>query len=105
MLSALKELFDAFLAPPGQSAQERDQALRLATAVLLVDVMRADQAIDAAERNTVLTILREQCSLADADMTRLVNLAELTARNASDHHQFTSRINDSFTHPQKNTDG
>ena len=101
MLSALKELFDTFLTPPGQSTQERDQALRLATAVLLVDVMRADQAIGAAERNTVWTILREQFALADAEVSRLVELAELTAKNASDYHQFTSRINDSFTHPQK----
>ena len=37
MLSALKEIFDTFLSPPGESAQERDASLKLATAVLLVD--------------------------------------------------------------------
>ena len=32
---------------------------------------------------------------------RLMEVAELTAKSASDYFQFTSRINDSFAHPQK----
>ena len=101
MLTALKELFDTFLTPPGPSMQERDHALKLATAVLLVEVMRADSTIGAAERNAVVGTLREKFALADDELARLMELAELTAKSASDYHEFTSRINDSFAHAQK----
>lgn len=101
MLSALKELFDTFLSPPGASSLERDDSLKRATAVLLVNVLRADQANDPAERNMVRKILRGKFSLSDDEVTRLMELAESTAKSASDYYQFTSRINDSFTHPEK----
>ena len=101
MLRTLKELFDSFTMPPEAAPQARDHALKLATAVLLVEVMRADPAIHADERGTVLATLREKFGLAEGELARLVEMAEQTARGASDYHQFTSRINDRFTHPQK----
>lgn len=100
MLRTLKDLFDSFTAPAEESPEVRDHALKLATAVLLVEVMRADPANDAAERKTVITTLRQKFALTDDELARLMELAELTARSASDYQQFTSRINDS-THPQK----
>lgn len=101
MLRTLKDLFDAFTGPAGESPQARDHALKLATAVLLVEVMRADPASHAEERLAVLATLREKFALPDDELARLVELAEQAARNASDYHQFTTRINDSLSHPEK----
>lgn len=101
MLKTLKDLIDSFTASGEESPQHRHNALQLATAVLLVDVMRADPAMDAAERQAVMATLREKFSLADDELARLVELAETTAKGATDYHQFTSRINNSFAHPQK----
>ena len=101
MLRTLKDLFDSLTASAEESPEVRQHALHLATAVLLVEVMRADPAMDAAERKAVVATLREKFALADDALARLVELAEQTARGASDYHQFTSRINDSFSHPQK----
>lgn len=101
MLRTLKDLLDAFTAPAEETPEARNHALQLATAVLLVEVMRADPNTAVAERNAVLASLREKFALADDALARLLELAELTASSASDYHQFTSRINDSFTHPQK----
>lgn len=101
MLSALKELFDTFLSPPGESPQERDASLKLATAVLLVDVLREGQAHAPAEHAMLRKILHDKFALAEVEVNRLMALAESTAQSASDYFQFTSRINDSFTHPQK----
>ena len=101
MLRTLKDLLDAFTAPAEETPEARNHALQLATAVLLVEVMRADPNIAVAERNAVLASLREKFALADDALARLLELAELTASSASDYHQFTSRINDSFGHPQK----
>lgn len=101
MLRTLKDLLDTFTAPAGESPQARDHALKLATAVLLVEVMRADPDSHADERRAVLDSLQSKFVLAGDELDRLVELAEQAARTASDYHQFTTRINDSFSHPQK----
>lgn len=102
MLRTLKDLFDTFTAPAAaQSPVDSEHALQLATAVLLVEVMRADPAIDAAERATVLDTLRGKFSLADDELARLVELAEDTAKTSHDYHRFTSSLNEHFTHAQK----
>lgn len=102
MLKNLKDLF-ATLAAPGQalSPHEREHTLQLATAVLLVEVMRADPGIGAAERAAVLASLREKFSLADDELARLVELAEDTAKTSYDYHRFTSSLNEHFSHAQK----
>jgi len=101
MLRTLKDLFDAFTGPAEESPQARDHALKLATAVLLMEVMRADPSGHAEERQAVLASLREKFALQGDELARLIELAEQAARNASDYHQFTSRINDRFSHPEK----
>lgn len=102
MLRTLKDLFDAVV-PSGAAAGPADAAhrLRLATAVLLVEVMRADPALGVGERQAVVAALREKFVLTDDALARLVELAEHTARTASDFHQFTSVINDGFAQEQK----
>jgi uncharacterized tellurite resistance protein B-like protein len=102
MLRTLKDLFDSFTAPtPDQSAAASAHALQLATAVLLVDVMRADPATIADEPDTVLKTLREKFALTDDELDRLMELAGPAADVAYDYHRFTTCINDHFTHPQK----
>ena len=101
MLRTLKDLFDAFAGPAEETPQARDHALKLATAVLLVEVMRADPASHDTERLAVLTSRREKFALQGDELARLVELAEQAARHASDYHQFTSRINDRFSHSEK----
>ena len=101
MLRTLKDLFDAFTGPAEETPQARDHALKLATAVLLVEVMRADPASHDTERQAVLASLREKFALQGDELARLVELAEQAARHASDYHQFTSRINDRFSHSEK----
>lgn len=102
MLRTLKDLFDAVLAPP-EGGPEADQShfLRLATAVLLVEVMRADPALGVAERRAVVEALRRKFALAGEDVTQLVALAEDTARTANDFHRFTSAINEACSQEQK----
>ena len=102
MLKTLKDLFDSFSAPAiSQSPAEREHTLQLATAVLLVDVMRADPGMDAAERSTVLASLHAKFALADDELARLLELAEDTAKTNYDYHRFTSALNDHFSQAQK----
>jgi uncharacterized tellurite resistance protein B-like protein len=104
MLNTLKDLFDSFAAPSAARSPAADEhSVRLAAAVLLVDVMRADPTSTAAERAAVCTALGERFSFADDELARLVELAETEAKQAYDYHRFTSVLNERFSQPQKNT--
>jgi uncharacterized tellurite resistance protein B-like protein len=102
LMKTLKDLFDNLL-PPAPDADPRaaEHALHLATAVMLVEVMRADPDFHAAERAAVLEALRDKFALAADEAARLTELAEATARQATDLFAFTSRINERFEMPQK----
>ncbi len=102
MLKSLKSLFDR-LGPLAAGADPRaeEHALQLATAVMLVEVMRSDATLRDVERDAVLVALQEKFAL-DADAAaRLAELAHETARQASDLFTFTSRINAQFDMPRK----
>jgi uncharacterized tellurite resistance protein B-like protein len=102
MLDTLKDLFDSFTAPaPAQSGPAAEHAIRLAAAVLLVEVMRAEPTTSAAEREAVIRTLRERFSFAKDELARLVELAEAEAKEAYDYHRFTSVLNERFSQPQK----
>lgn len=100
MLRTLKDLLDSFTAPAAAAGHDA-HSLQLATAVLLVEVMRADPQTAEAERRTVVAALRQKFSLADDELARLVELAEAKSRGASDFHQFTSVINERFSQDEK----
>ena len=93
MLQTLKDLFDSLLAPGAQAAALPPHSLQLATAVLLVEVMRADAELQDSERDAVLATLRSRFELSDDESARLLELAHSTQRQASDLHSFTSALN------------
>jgi uncharacterized tellurite resistance protein B-like protein len=105
MLKTLKDLFDSLLPPQAgavaASAAGDEHRLQLATAVLLVEVMRADTSFHAGEREAVQAALREKFALSADEADRLAELAVSTAREATDLFSFTSRLNDAFTMEQK----
>jgi uncharacterized tellurite resistance protein B-like protein len=104
VLKTLKDLFDSLLPPaPGTEPAAREHTLQLATAVMLVEVMRADPGFRPGEREAVLAALRAKFSLTDDEAGRLADLAERTARDATDFFAFTSHINERFEMPQKIT--
>lgn len=100
MLRALRDLFDS-LAAPAASPTRSDHELHLATAVLLVEVMRADPALGEPERLAVVRALARNFALGPGELDRLVELAHETARSANDFYRFTSVINDAWSHEQK----
>lgn len=102
MLKTLKDLLGA-LAPAAAAAppEAGEHTLQLATAVMLVEVMRADAEFGDAERRAVIAALRDKFSLADDEIARLVELAERTAKDATDWFAFTSHINARFDMPAK----
>lgn len=106
MLNTLKDLFDnlaaSLSAPAGaQLPHEQEHTLQLSTAVLLVEVMRAEPALSDVEREAVIKALRRKFDLNDAEIDRLMELAHETARTAYDYQRFTGMMNERFTQAQK----
>ncbi len=97
MLRTLKELFGALLDPAATGlatgAQADTHTLQLATAVLLVEVMRAEAGIGPTERQAALQALQRKFDLNADEQETLLAHAEGVARDATDLHQFTSALN------------
>lgn len=102
MLRNIADLFDALKpAPRDASPAVQEHALQLATAVLLVEVMRADTEHRDTEKPAVLAALRERFELAEDELAQLFELAEQRSIEAHDLHSFTSRLNAAFDEPQR----
>ena len=102
MLNALQGLFDRLWpAEPGAAPQAAEHQLQLATAVMLVEVMRADTSFHAGEREVVRAALSDKFGLSAEEAARLSALAETTAQGASDLFTFTTLINERFDMAQK----
>lgn len=101
MLSTLQNLLTSFFNTDEPSAADSERSLQLATAVLLVDVMRADVETSDAERAQTMATLAKRFNLGDEALARLMAQAEQTAKTANDYFAFTSQMNDRFTQAQK----
>ncbi|MCV4725872.1 TerB family tellurite resistance protein, partial [Escherichia coli] len=71
------------------------------TAVLLVEVMRADPEIGDAERAAEMQALRDTFALAGYEFERLIELATTTAAEAYDYQRFTGQLHRAFDAPRK----
>ena len=102
MLRTLKDFLSSLTdGSTSLSPEEETHQLQLATAVLLVEVLRADPALDAAERTTLVRALREKFGLHEDEIASLIELAQDTAKTAYDYQRFTGQLNDQFSQEKK----
>lgn len=102
MLNPLKKLLDRIVAVPKDAPpQDLDAVLRLASAVLIAEVVRSDLDVDPRERDAMRAALRDKFGLPDDEVAALVAHAEQTARDSTDLYTFTSQVNAQFAMPQK----
>lgn len=102
MLRTLKDLLDRLCpAPAAAPPAAAEHALQLATAVMLVEVMRADAGMGEPERAAVHAALRETFALDADEAARLEELAQAAARDATDLYTYTSLVDVRFPMEQK----
>jgi uncharacterized tellurite resistance protein B-like protein len=102
MLGKLNALFDhAFGGEREPSAAEREHALRVATALLLIEVARADYADDLAEDAAMLGSLEDLFSLDSGDAKLLLEEARREADHAVELQQFTRRLHQQLSVAEK----
>jgi uncharacterized tellurite resistance protein B-like protein len=99
MLQSIRDFFERNLATSAPAAERH--TIELATAAMLVEVVRCDGAADESERAAVLRAVYEKFGLSGSEADTLIRLAEEEVRQASDYYQFTSLINRHFSQEQK----
>ncbi|HEX7043254.1 MAG TPA: TerB family tellurite resistance protein [Burkholderiales bacterium] len=102
MLKAISEFFEKRIKGAEVAAEkDRHDPLHLATAALLVEMMRMDGDMSAPERRRVLHALETKFGLGADETAELLRLAEEEARAATDYYQFTSLIKSRLTPEEK----
>ncbi len=100
VLKSIRDYFERNIRVQGAPARER-HSIELATAAVLVEVVRSDASVEPSEQQAVLRAVREKFGLSDEEAATLMRLAEEEVRTANDYYQFTSLINRQFSQQQK----
>lgn len=100
MLAKLKALFDGGLARDSSPAA-REHALRVATALLLIEVARADYDDAFAEQESMLASLQQFFALDDSAAALLLEEARGEADRAVELQQFTRLLHEQLSVAEK----
>jgi uncharacterized tellurite resistance protein B-like protein len=102
MIDGIRDFFNQFIATDNAASDAaRQHALEIATAALLLEMMRMDSSVTAAETATVTGALQTRFGLDVTQLETLMALAAEEAKQATDYFQFTSLINKHFSQEQK----
>jgi uncharacterized tellurite resistance protein B-like protein len=99
LIEQVREAISATQADAGDA--DRDSAIRLATAVLMVDVARADNEFDETEFQAVLDLIAERFRLSGEDAVRLANSADERAEELVSVHEFTQLLHNNLDETEK----
>jgi len=80
---------------------EREHAIRMATAVLMTEVARADFQYDEAELDVLLELITNTFQISVEDAVELANEAADTSEDYVALHSFTQLLNVSLSEPEK----
>jgi uncharacterized tellurite resistance protein B-like protein len=80
---------------------DMDHVLRVATATLLVEVVRADFIVQPSELLRLRSILRRQFELAEEELDALLEQAEQGADRMVSTQHITRLLNENFDHAMK----
>ena len=95
------QVIESISATEPETAESREKALRMATAVLMIDVARADYVFDESEFNNVLALIEVHFGLSAEEAAELVNEAGEKAEDITDVHEFTKLLHEYLTEDEK----
>ena len=101
MLKELREILNRTLTEDREDDGDRDHALRLSTATLLVEVVRADYDEDRAEGQAVFDLLQGFFDLPDDETRLLIREAEQEADHSVSLQSFTRVLHEQLTLAEK----
>ena len=100
----INQISDVITSPAAATAGDADQretAIRTATAVLMVDVARADHEFDADEFDSLLRLIQAHFHLPAEQAAALVNEADEKVDGLTSLHDFTQLLHNNLEEPEK----
>ena len=99
----INQVVDAISAPrtAEEDSEGREAALRSATAVLMLDVARADHVFDESEFDRVLKLVERHFGMSPEDAAELVNAADDKAEELVSLHEFTQLLHNNLDEDEK----
>jgi len=81
--------------------EDMEHALRVATAVLLVEIARADFVVEPVERQRLRELLEQQFQLPDSELDAVLEEAEADADRLVSIQHITRLLNEHYDHAMK----
>ncbi|MBE0425867.1 MAG: TerB family tellurite resistance protein [Nitrospirae bacterium] len=102
MVTTIKKFFNKYMKPSSDKSDEiSEHSLQLATAALLIEMMRADAEVSEDEHRTIMKTIQSKFNLTEEEATTVMQLAKEEISKATGYYEFTSLINEGFTYEQK----
>ena len=102
MISKFRKLLEQTLASDTVAGgADKQELIRMAAAVLFVEVMHADHQVVKRERQVVKHALVESFSLSTQDAEELLKQAENRVRGVTSLHEFTSLLHSQLNNEEK----
>ena len=103
MLDKLKSFFDKSFSKESETeSNERENALKLATATLLIEVVRADYEEDKNEIDEVISQLKSFFDLSDEEAELLLTEAKDNSDHSVSLQEFTRLLHEELSIDEKN---
>ena len=100
MIKTILEFFDKNLSSKNETI-DAEHKLKLASASLLIEMIRMDHKIEQTEHDMVKALIKKDFELSDEETESLFELAEEESKNAIDYYRFAKLINKEFDNTQK----
>jgi len=101
MLKQIQDFFRQHLVSTVGNDADREQALRLAVAALLIEVTHLDHEVTPEEKAAVDLAVRRHMGLSGETVAELLQCAERERADSTDYYQFTLLINREYDAARK----
>ena len=99
MLGAFKKIFDG--SGKQESAEDRENKLKVATSVLLLEAATADSHFSEEEQQKIIEILKTRFQMNDDSVKELIEESEKEREQSTDLWYFTNIINENLSNDEK----
>jgi uncharacterized tellurite resistance protein B-like protein len=102
MIRTLKEILDTLTGDrTGGEPMDREEAVRLATAVLVVELVRSDEKERLVESAVAVELLQQRFGLGEEEAQGLCELAEKELEDSVSLHRFTRSLMDDLSEGER----
>ncbi|RJQ13799.1 MAG: TerB family tellurite resistance protein [Nitrospiraceae bacterium] len=102
MVRTVTQFFKKYItSSPENPDRVSEHSLQIATAALLVEMLRADSEVREEERKAITEIMRSKFNLSEEEIGGMLKFAEEEVRRATGYFEFTSLINKGLAYDQK----